>query len=49
MNNRKVNTLIKDMKDLDVFEFENENYIKVDDFVKVWQKFLSGGKNICMK
>lgn len=49
MNNRKVNTLIKDMKDLDVFEFENEKYIKVDDFVEVWQKFLSGGKKKCMK
>ncbi len=49
MNDRKVNKLIKDLQNLDVFEFENEKYIKVDDFVEVWQIFLSGGKKKCMK
>lgn len=49
MNDRKVNKLIKDLQNLDVFEFENEKYIKVDDFFEVWQTFLSGGKKKCIK
>lgn len=38
MNNRKINKLIKDLENLDVYEFENEKYIKVDDFMEVWGK-----------
>lgn len=49
MNDRKVNKLIKYLQNLDVFEFENEKYIKVDDFVELWQTFLSGGKKKCVK
>lgn len=44
MNNRKINKLIKDLKDIDVYKFEEIEYMKVEDFVKVWTKFLEGAK-----
>lgn len=45
MNNRKINKFIKDLKNLPVYEFEGENYIKVDEFMKVWQVMLNVSNN----
>ena len=37
------NSFMKDFENLSVYEIEEENYIKLDDFMKVWQKFV--GRN----
>lgn len=44
MNNIKLNKLIKDLKDIDVYKFDDIEYMKVQDFVEVWKKFLEGAK-----
>lgn len=40
---QRFNSFMKDFENLPVYDFENENYIKLDEFMKVWQKFV--GRN----
>lgn len=40
---QRFNAFMKDFENLSVYDFENENYIKLDEFLKVWQKFV--GRN----
>lgn len=40
---QRFNAFMKDFENLSVYDFEGENYIKLDEFMKVWQKFV--GRN----
>ena len=40
---QRFNSFMKDLENLSVFEFDDEKYIKVDEFIKIWQKFV--GRN----